>query len=445
ELVSTDTPVSSISELDGKESITVETPSSVQTAYYKAGKLPAPYLHLNSKLYRELEQKVHYYSKSFKTPRMDEDATVILAFDGIDYTSRVWVNGTFTGEHQGMFGGPSIRIDSLLRHDGGENQVTVEVRSANYNFPEYDSHVPHNFVRSWFFSKSREGVTPFFHLGMWNGARLEVLPHYHIERPFLATKSIGGGKAVIGFSTEIFCGTNSKDYTLHPWTGGQGRALRSGVEVNKNIKVTVRLSDNGRVAYEKVFTPKVIEGRCWMEETFELNNPKLWYPNQMGNPDIYQASVVMSVNGEQVDEVDFDFGVRTIGHERSAGIRVADRWNDWQFVVNGEKMFVKGMNWMPLDALSDMPYENYDWVLRAARDMGIQMIRIWGTGFLETEKFYDCCNKYGIMVWQDFTIANFDTPEWPQDVWEAQVCQNIFRLRNQPSLAVWGGGNEFNP
>lgn len=114
-----------------------------------------------------------------------------------------------------------------------------------------------------------------------------------------------------------------------------------------------------------------------------------------------------------------------------------DRWNDWQFVVNGEKIFVKGMNWMPLDALSDLPYERYEWTLRAARDMGVQLIRIWGSGYLETEKFYDICDNYGIMVWQDFTIANSETPDWPQDVWEAQVCQNIFRLRNRPSLAVW--------
>jgi len=443
--MSVDSPVASLSELDGKDFIEVDNPTSVQMAYHKAGKLLAPYVHLNSKLYGSLEQQVHYYTRTFDTPVTEDDATVLLAFDGIDYTSKVWVNGTLMGTHQGMFGGPTIRIDQVLKHDGGKNQLTVEVRSANYKFPEFDSWNPGTFVRTWFFSKSREGVTPFFHVGMWKGVRLEVLPHYHIERPFMSTRSINGGTAVIDFSTEIFSGKTSKDYRLHTWTSGRERPVWRGNPVNDDLKVIVRLSENGHVAYEKVFTPTVIEGRCWMEESFELKNPKLWYPNQMGNPDFYRASVLLLVNGRQVDEVDFDFGVRTIENVRSAGVRAEDGWHNWQFVINGEKMFIKGMNWMPLDALSNLPYENYDWVLKAVRDMGIQMLRIWGSGYMETEKFYDCCNKYGIMVWQDFNLANFETPQWPQDVWEAQVCQSIFRLRNQPSLAVWCGGNEHNP
>ena len=100
---------------------------------------------------------------------------------------------------------------------------------------------------------------------------------------------------------------------------------------------------------------------------------------------------------------------------------------------------------MPVDALYDLTADKYDWAVKMAKNLGVQMFRIWGSGLLESDAFYSACNKYGIMVWQDFNIANFDTPEWPQEVWEAQVCQNIFRLRNQPSLAVWCGGNEFNP
>jgi beta-mannosidase len=114
-------------------------------------------------------------------------------------------------------------------------------------------------------------------------------------------------------------------------------------------------------------------------------------------------------------------------------------------VVNGKKFFVKGINWMPVDALYDLTEDKYDWAVRMAKNAGIQMFRIWGSGLLESKEFYDACDKYGIMVWQDFNIANFDTPDWPQEVWEAQVCQNIFRLRNRASLAVWCGGNEFNP
>ena len=443
-LTASDAPVESIAALAGKESITVESPTSVQMAYYKAGKLPEPYKNLNSELYHPLEQKVHYYRKSFPTPKFEASDNVILTFDGIDYASKVWLNGTLLGEHEGMFGGPTVKINEFLKTDGSRNDLVVEVKSANYQLPDYQGRVPGRFVRTWFFSNA--SVTPFFHMGMWNGVRIDILPYYHLERPFMATRSIANGKAVVDFTTEIFSGKNSKDYILHRWNNHQASsAARTSVFADDDVKVIVHLFDGNKEAYTKTFTPKVVKGRCWMEESFELDNPKLWWPNGMGSPDYYQTEVELVVNGVSTDKIGFDFGVRTIEHVRSAGVRVEDRWNNWQFVVNGKKIFVKGVNWLPLDAISDLPYEKYEWPLRAARDMGVQVLRIWGAGYMETEAFYDICKKYGIMVWQDFTMANSDTPEWPQDVWEAQVCQNIFRLRNQPALAVWCGGNEFNP
>ena len=449
-LTSVDIPVESLAALSGGEWIDVARPTSVQMAYFKAGKLPEPYANLNSALYHPLEQKVHYYRKSFSTPKHGTTDHVILTFDGIDYASKVWLNGTLLGEHEGMFGGPSIKVNEYLKTDGSMNDLVVEVKSANYRFPEYKGRAPKRFVRTWFFSN--DNVTPFFHHGMWNGARIDVLPYYHLERPFLATRTISGGKATVDFTAEIFTGKNSKDYILHNWHNHQAAsAARQNVIAKDALKVVVRLFDGDKEAYVRSFDAVAVNGRCWLEESFELDNPKLWWPNGMGpskgsgNRDYYRAKVELLVNGQKTDEIGFDFAVRTIDHVRSAGVRLEDRWNDWQFVVNGEKIFVKGMNWLPLDAISDLPYEKYEWALRAARDMGVQVLRIWGSGYLETEAFYDICKKYGIMVWQDFTIANSDTPEWPQEVWEAQVCQNIFRLRNQPALAIWCGGNEFNP
>ena len=453
-LTSVDSPVESLTALSGGEWIDVAEPTSVQMAFFKAGILPEPYANLNSELYHPLEQKVHYYRKSFSTPRHGAADHVILTFDGIDYASKVWLNGTLLGKHEGMFGGPSIKVNDYLKTDGSQNELVVEVKSANYQFPEYKGRTPKRFVRTWFFSN--DNVTPFFHMGMWNGVRLDVLPYYHLERPFLATRSISGGKATVDFTTEIFTGKNSKDYILHNWHNHQASAAaRQNVIAKDALKVIVRLFDGDKEAYVRSFDAVAVNGRCWLEESFELDNPKLWWPNGMGpstgsgtghgNRDYYRAKVELLVNGQKTDEIGFDFAVRTIDHVRSAGVRLEDRWNDWQFVVNGEKIFVKGMNWLPLDAISDLSYEKYEWALRAARDMGVQVLRIWGSGYFETEAFYDICKKYGIMVWQDFTIANSDTPEWPQDVWEAQACQNIFRLRNQPALAVWCGGNEFNP
>ncbi len=442
-LTSLDSQISTMSQLEGADWIPVKTPTSVQMAYFKAGRLPDPYANLNSEKYEYLEQKVHYYRKTFAIPVTTGKENIMLSFDGIDYACRVWLNGIFLGKHEGMFGGPMIRINDSIKHDGSDNEIVVEVVSANFSNPSFAAHSPGSKVRTWFFS--RGSVTPFFHVGMWNGVHIDIVPEYHIERPFLSTREIKDGKAVIDLSAELFAGKTSNDYTLHPFKNSQLSFVKSGVAVEEDVSVRFDLREGSKIVKSVTFKPKMMEGRSWIEDSFILDSPKLWHPNGMGEPFLYRVEVSLSVAGNVVDRIDFDFGVRTIDHIRSAGLRTMDRWNDWQFVVNGEKIFVKGMNWMPLDALSDLPYERYEWTLRAARDMGVQLIRIWGSGYLETEKFYDICDNYGIMVWQDFTIANSETPDWPQDVWEAQVCQNIFRLRNRPSLAVWCGGNEFNP
>jgi beta-mannosidase len=186
-------------------------------------------------------------------------------------------------------------------------------------------------------------------------------------------------------------------------------------------------------------------GRNWIEKDFSIPNPKLWNPNGLGKAESYEVKITLLREGKPTDLVAFKHGIRTIDFLPTAGPRTRDRWDNWQFVINGKKVFVKGMNFTPQDILLDLSYDRYRWTLEAAKKMGVQMIRIWGGGLLETKHFYDICDELGLMVWQDFPIGNQDSPDFPQDVWEAQVVQNILRLRNHPSLAIWCGGNEFNP
>ena len=444
-----DNPITSLSELNNIEWINVEYPTSVQMAHFKAGKLGDPYKNMHALEHEKLEQKVWYYKKNFTLPPQAKGSNIMLNFDGIDYYAKIWLNGKLLGNHSGIFGGPMIDISNHVQY-GVRNSLIVEVISANYQKQDFNPHKPETVVKGWFLTGG-SAMEPYFNLGLWRNVRIEILPAYHIERPFLFTKKIDNGKATIGFTMELFSGKNSQDYQLHPWHNTQisnfsfPKQAPQNIKVKENLSVSIEFINNNKVAYVKEFSPYVIEGRCFMEEEFTLENPKLWYPNGLGSQELYQAQITLKVNNQPVDKIEFDFGIRTIEQERTAGVRTGDRWQSWQFLVNGKKFFVKGINWMPVDALYDLTADKYDWVIRMAKNAGIQMFRIWGSALLESKEFYDACDKYGILVWQDFNIANFDTPDWPQDVWEAQVCQNIFRLRNRTSLAVWCGGNEFNP
>lgn len=454
-----DNPVQNISETEKiKDWIQVEYPTSVQWAMYKAGKLPHPYEHENSLQYRWIEDKLWYYQKEFTVSFANE--YVFLCFDGLDYFSRVWLNGELLGRHEGMFGGPAIEISEKIR-PGQKNTLTVEIESGNRNPEIRKYYTPKEgffagdgakrgqgapVVKGWAFTGGT-GAEHYYTLGMWKGTRIEVVKKTHMERPYLYTESISGNKATLSFSAEVFVNSHSLKYKMHPWgnailsRGTPGNLLKPA----DNISLKIELIDQDKVAYSKTIPANVFQGRTWINEKFEINNPKLWWPNGMGDPNLYDVQLTLLENGNPVDKLQFEFGIRTIERKPSAGPQVEEEWEDWHFIINGKPIFVRGTNWMPADWLLDLTDSRYKWLLEMADNAGMQMIRVWASGIQESESFYKYCNRLGIMVWQDFQISHVNTPNWPQDVVEAHVMQNIYRLRNTPSLALWNGGNGMNP
>lgn len=474
ELSHTDKPVADVKQRR-EGAFQTSVPNSVHWSLYKAGKLPHPYYHKNSTQYRWVEEKAWYYKKVVDIPASAQGNYVFLCFDGVDYFSKVWVNDSLVGVHEGMFGGPTIEVSRLLKI-GGRNEITVEVRAGNWgnkatdyeNLPrtasgefDYSKRTGFNprasgrIIKPWVISGG-SGGEPFFSVGMWQGVRLEIVPPFHLERPYLTTKSLTNSTAQLHLSAEVFANAHSLQKQLHPWNNTQlNHPNEKGTIFNpvaEKLSVLVEFSLKAGpstktpiASFSKEYPITAYEGRIWLEEDIAIPNPKRWNPNGMGAPNLYTVRLTLKKNGTSVDQLSFDYGIRTIERVPTAGPRIAERWENWQFIVNGQKLFVKGMNFTPQDILLDLPRERYRWTLEAAKKMGVQLIRIWGGGLLETDHFYDICNELGIMVWQDFPIGNQDTPDYPQDIWEAQVVQNIFRLRNHPSLVIWNGGNEFNP
>ncbi|MCY7349217.1 MAG: beta-mannosidase [Cytophagaceae bacterium] len=378
------------------------------------------------------------------------------------------------GVNEGMFGGPMVEISRLLK---AENKLVVEVKAGNWgNKATALEDLPRNASGSLDYSKRKgfnprasgrivkpwvisggSGGEPFFSVGMWQGVRLEVVPEFHLERPFLTTQTVANNQANLHLSCEVFAKSHSLQKTLHPWKNTQINHPNARGTVYKPVaeKLTVLVEIRPKSVSAATGSPAPVlvkeyplnlyEGQNWLEQNLTLPNPKLWNPNGLGEANLYEVRLSLKKDGQITDRLAFDYGIRTIERVATAGPRAFDRWENWQFVVNGQKLFVKGMNFMPQDILLDLPRERYRWTLEAAKKMGVQLIRIWGGGLLETEYLYDLCNEMGIMVWQDFPIGNQDTPDYPQDIWEAGVVQNIVRLRNHPSLVVWCGGNEFNP
>jgi len=462
-----DTPIESLQDFRSQPKwIHAQVPSSVQSALYRAGELPNPYVHMNARKYDWVVDKVWYYRKSFQTPSVTKGHYVFLCFDGIDYYAKVWLNGQELGRHEGMFSGPMLEVSSLLRDDA-PNEIIVEVRAANFGLgTKWKPWSTGKVTVPWGLTGGLDlitggggrkwgpdgavpgtmGVEDYFPVGLWRGVRMEIVPRIHLERPFLVTEEASSALARLELSSEVLANASGLDTKLADEPGSFRDAWTSkAIEDPPALQFQLLDKATPRPVLSQTIPLRLFEGRNWASQEIRVPSPKLWWPNGMGDPYLYTVKLALVQRGKFIDTMEFDYGIRTIRNVKNAAPRTQDRWNGWQFVVNGRKFFMKGMDWWTNDILLDLPRDRYEWILGTAGAGGIQMLRTWGAGILETDDFYDLCNKLGIMVWQDFPIGNMETAEWPQDIWEAQVLQNIFRIRNHPSLAVHCGGNEFNP
>ena len=171
--------------------------------------------------------------------------------------------------------------------------------------------------------------------------------------------------------------------------------------------------------------------------------PPLWWPNGLGEQPLYGVQVRLTRGGETLDEKTWQLGLRTIELRQEP-----DEWGrSFTFAVNGRPFFAKGSDWIPADSfptrVTDAALED---LIRSAAETHQNMLRVWGGGFYEDERFYDLCDRYGILVWQDFifscSIYPLDEPDFVENV-RVEVVENIRRLRHRASLALWCGNNEM--
>ena len=180
-----------------------------------------------------------------------------------------------------------------------------------------------------------------------------------------------------------------------------------------------------------------------MTELLEFTVPdaQLWWPVDHGDPNLYRIRLSFLPDAGAPDHKTFTFGIRTIEMRPDPDGPDPEKYS-WTFVVNGAPIFVKGANWCTPDALLRFERERYDRFLQLARDSHMQLLRAWGSGMPETDDFYDLADRYGIMILQEWPTAWNSHRIQPYEILEETVRHNTIRLRNHPSLVMWGGDNE---
>jgi len=387
-----------------EDAIEAKVPGSIHTALYEAGVIEDPYYQMNDAAANAQSQKTWWLKTAFE---YDGNGTnVSLNFDGVCDRADFWLNGQPLGNHQGMFGGPYLDVSQQIRQ--GENELVVRLNPAI----SYRNTVIFNCTDGWHYAR----IWP---LGIWRDVTLSDDPEVDIVDPFIATKDAKAGRMDLSVD-------------LKTSDGGAFSGTLKGKISPKNFE--------GK-AYTFSY-PMVSSADKNLRLQFDIPNPRLWWPNNYGDQNLYWMELsFVSGSGEELDYEKTSFGIRTIEMQPTPEGASQDKYN-WTFVINGKKLFLKGTGWCTNDALMRFDEDRYDRILSRSREQGIQIIRAWGGGMPETKEFYDLCDEYGIGVYQEWPTCWDSYTTQPADVLYETVELNTKRLRNHPSLLMWGGGNE---
>ncbi|MCL5746090.1 MAG: hypothetical protein M1541_19535, partial [Acidobacteria bacterium] len=405
----------------------VQVPASVQAALMAAGELRDPFWNTNT--YDELnqygepkdwvwqrrqtriEQQEWWFARKFTLPAGWRGKSLRLYFDGLDYSGSVYLNGQPLGHHAGMFGGPEYDISALADFQE-ENELVVRLDQP----PAYWTGI----------LKGSPGFGWHYgHListGIWRDVRIEAAPALEISGPYVVTRSLAPAATL----------------RIEYYVDNHGTAART-VTVTGSIQGETFPGQAER--FENRFTAP--SGHSRYRTEVRVGQPRLWWPRNYGAQDLYRLNLTLGSASGALDATSAVFGIRTI-QMRPLPASAPETDYRWQFVINGQPIFIKGANWCWSDPMLQVNRAKYDRLLELAARAGIQMFRAWGGGIIETDEFYNQCDRRGLMVYQEFPICwgPLDFEFTDAAVIDDQVSRVVKRLRNHPALVMWGGGNE---
>ncbi|HWW75419.1 MAG TPA: glycoside hydrolase family 2 TIM barrel-domain containing protein, partial [Pyrinomonadaceae bacterium] len=235
-------------------------------------------------------------------------------------------------------------------------------------------------------------------------------------------------------------------HVLQNHLGKDAAQLTAEVEVessgSSDAVVVVEDAADRRVAARQ--TVKLSPGANRFAVKLSIPNPQLWWPAGLGGQKLYTLRARLFTGGDDkrpTDELSTRVGLRTLELRQQPDAE----GKSFTFVVNGVPVFAKGANWVPADSFpTRVTRARYRQLIQSARDANMNMLRVWGGGFYEADDFYELCDELGILVWQDFMFACSMYPgdeKFLASV-RAEAEDNVRRLRNHPSVALWVGNNE---
>ena len=423
-------------------------PGTVLNSLVYNGVYPDPYYGLNNKLESNLipdlyhtgrDFYTYWFRTEFETPSQSyKGKKTWLQVDGINYRAEVWLNGNMVGNIAGMFYQDHIDITDYI-HLGKSNILAVKVypvdvkpkgRKAigalndefqNGGNGEIGKNITQLMTVGWDFT-FLDGIRDR-NTGIWKDISIYTTGNVTLRHPFIKSdlSKPGYDQSRQTISVEVI--NPNSNWMTHELTI-EGTIEEGNITFEKQVRL-IRGQQK-----EILFTPEEFP-------QLVINNPRLWWPINKGNQELYHLTLRVKDNksGNVLDSLSTRFGIREI----TSTTDTPDRSRT--FHVNGKPVFIKGTNWLPENMLRNSNERTYA-ELRYTAQAGINLIRFWGGGITESDYFFQLCDELGIMVWTEFWMTGDTKQPSDENIYYSNVASTVKRIRNHPSLAYYVSSNE---
>lgn len=387
-------------------------PGSVFDTLLKHDLMPNPYYRDNSLIAFETMKKDYAVNREFSlTPEQLSEDVILLCCDGLDTDCDIYVNGQFVAHTENMYrrwefdikalakevNNIEVKLNSPIKLIDRRNAAVGATWGGNYCTAGYGNVRKAHSMYGW------DWVARMPDAGIYRDIYVRAYSFGRIVDCHVRQRHEDG---------EVYITPN-----MEIWGEGE-------------VKVTLVHPNSTR---------QEIKADC----ENKVENPQLWWPNGYGEQPLYTVEIELLRNSEVIDTKSFRIGLRTVT------IKQEYDWNGQSFAhcVNGVTIFGMGTNFVPMDSVTArITKERTYKLLQDCKDANHNAIRVWGGGYYPDDYFFDACDEFGILVWQDFMfcVSNYNLRDGFKENIAAEFVDVVKRIRNHASLALWCGSNELS-
>lgn len=399
--------------------IPARIPGSVQQALRESGILPDWNVGLNYRDCEWVENRHWIYETRIPDEWVEPGKTLRLNCLGLDYCGEVQINGQLVSEFRGSHVPYTFDLTSFLAERDNVLRIIFTAPPRWLGQFGYTSKMKEWKVR---FNYTWDWTVRLVQIGIWDSIFIEATDGLEI--------------------TDFRCATTIDISSM------RGTLLTGGkVPESNDIKVLTSLSYHGSlIAQDEIPSSEFNDIGVQWEDLLAVEP---WWPNMQGEQPLYDLTcMLLDSEHNELDRITRRLGFKSI--EWASWDGAPENADPWVCVVNGQPTFLQGVNWVPvLPNFADVTESQYRKLLELYKDLGLNVLRVWGGAFLEKQCFYDICDELGLMVWQEFPLSSSGVDNYPPDdpksIEEMAAIAETYvaRRHHHVSLLAWSGGNEL--